>query len=80
MYQVANTMELIRSYSGPVSMLILLTVSDYLLYKPIIVALPLCSSITYILMTGSPSLTRLRVSTHIIPNNRFNQNRYTLAA
>lgn len=60
--EVANSMESLRSYSSLIATLIMLIISDYLLYKTVVIFLTLCSCITYILMTGSPSLTKLKVS------------------
>lgn len=37
--------------------------ADYLLYKPNIIFLTVCSGVAYLLMTGTPSVARLRVST-----------------
>ncbi|XP_022169851.1 thiamine transporter 2-like isoform X3 [Myzus persicae] len=58
--EVANTMESIRSYSALTATVIMLAVSEYF-YKPAIIAFTACSFIAYILMSGSPSLTHLRV-------------------
>ncbi|XP_015374277.1 PREDICTED: thiamine transporter 1-like, partial [Diuraphis noxia] len=60
--EVANSMESIRSYSALIATFIMLIVSDYLLYKTVVIILTFCSCITYILMVGSPSLVRLKVS------------------
>ncbi|KAL4144143.1 hypothetical protein QTP88_006369 [Uroleucon formosanum] len=60
--EVANSLESIRSYSALIATLIMLIISDYLLYKTVVIFLTFCSCITYILMTGLPSLTQLKVS------------------
>ncbi|XP_060877297.1 thiamine transporter 1-like [Metopolophium dirhodum] len=60
--EVANSLESIRSYSALIATLIMLIISDYLLYKPVVIILTFCSCITYILMAGLPSLTQLKVS------------------
>lgn len=65
MLQVANSLESIRSYSALIATLIMLIISDYLLYKPVVIILTFCSCITYILMVGLPNLTQLKVSANI---------------
>ncbi|XP_022169843.1 thiamine transporter 1-like [Myzus persicae] len=60
--EVANSMESIRSYSALIATFIMLIISDYLLYKTVVIILTSCSCITYILMAGFPSLVQLKVS------------------
>ncbi|CAH1720412.1 thiamine transporter 1-like isoform X3 [Aphis gossypii] len=60
--EAANSMESLRSYSSLIATLIMLIISDYLLYKTVVIFLTLCLCISYILMMGSPSLTKLKVS------------------
>ncbi|XP_060835008.1 thiamine transporter 1-like isoform X1 [Rhopalosiphum padi] len=60
--EAANSMESLRSYSALIATFIMLIISDYLLYKTVVIFLTLCSCIAYVLMAGSPSLTELKVS------------------
>jgi len=62
--QVATVIEFLKSYSSLLISVLMFMTADYLLYKPNIIFLTVCSCVSYFLMTGAPSVTQLRVSTN----------------
>lgn len=61
-FQVATVIEYIKSYSSLIITLLTCIIPDYL-YKSNIIFLTMWSCVSFILMTGEPSVTQLRVST-----------------
>ncbi|VVC41678.1 Reduced folate carrier,Major facilitator superfamily domain [Cinara cedri] len=59
--EVANTMTSIRSYTALMAAVIMFCISEYF-FKSAIIVFTIFSFITYVLLTGTPSLTQLRVS------------------
>ncbi|CAH1720416.1 unnamed protein product [Aphis gossypii] len=60
--EIATSIEYIKTYASLFTSVLMFMTADYFLYKPNIIFLTVCPCISYFLMTGSPSLTQLRVS------------------
>ncbi|CAI6346973.1 unnamed protein product [Macrosiphum euphorbiae] len=60
--EVATVIEYLKTYSSLLISVLMFMTADYLMYKPNIIFLTVCSCVAYFLMTGSPSVTQLRLS------------------
>ncbi|KAL4144145.1 hypothetical protein QTP88_006371 [Uroleucon formosanum] len=60
--EVATAIEYFKTYSALLISVLMFMTADYLLYKPNIIFLTVCSGVAYLLMTGTPSVARLRLS------------------
>lgn len=65
------TDELTRlgDYSSIIAIIVILTVTDYLLYKPVMLFNVFCGILVYANLVMLPNLIRLKVSTHCYNNN-----------
>lgn len=71
--QVATAIEYLKTYSALLISVLMFMTADYLLYKPNIIFLTVCSGVAYLLMIDAPSVQRLRVSTvdYFIDNSTY---------